>query len=130
MNGKIEQLQKEASPETIEVLRKHYGNDRVAGGIAASIAKAAVDNYKKHKPEEELDTYIAKQVALIFDSNAFFARQLNSLGLNRKEVTDIYKRAITVHINKLTSKEAYPGTPRNAPCPCGSGKKYKKCCGK
>ena len=23
----------------------------------------------------------------------------------------------------------YPGTLRNAPCPCGSGKKYKKCCG-
>ncbi|MBU4286455.1 MAG: SEC-C domain-containing protein, partial [Verrucomicrobia bacterium] len=20
-------------------------------------------------------------------------------------------------------------TPRNAPCPCGSGKKYKHCCG-
>ncbi|MBU4198610.1 MAG: SEC-C domain-containing protein, partial [Verrucomicrobia bacterium] len=20
-------------------------------------------------------------------------------------------------------------TPRNAPCPCGSGKKYKRCCG-
>ncbi|MFZ3139321.1 MAG: SEC-C metal-binding domain-containing protein [Polaromonas sp.] len=25
------------------------------------------------------------------------------------------------------SKEATPG--RNDPCPCGSGKKYKKCCG-
>jgi preprotein translocase subunit SecA len=24
--------------------------------------------------------------------------------------------------------EAKPG--RNEPCPCGSGKKYKKCCGK
>jgi uncharacterized protein YecA (UPF0149 family) len=23
----------------------------------------------------------------------------------------------------------YPGTGRNAPCPCGSGKKYKRCCG-
>ncbi|MGB2840508.1 MAG: SEC-C metal-binding domain-containing protein [Actinomycetes bacterium] len=23
----------------------------------------------------------------------------------------------------------YAGTPRNAPCPCGSGKKYKKCHG-
>jgi preprotein translocase subunit SecA len=23
----------------------------------------------------------------------------------------------------------YSGTPRNAPCPCGSGKKYKKCHG-
>lgn len=22
----------------------------------------------------------------------------------------------------------YQGTNRNAPCPCGSGKKYKKCC--
>jgi hypothetical protein len=21
----------------------------------------------------------------------------------------------------------YAGTPRNAPCPCGSGKKYKRC---
>ena len=25
--------------------------------------------------------------------------------------------------------ETYPGTPRNAPCPCGSGKKYKVCHG-
>jgi uncharacterized protein YecA (UPF0149 family) len=23
----------------------------------------------------------------------------------------------------------FPGTGRNHPCPCGSGKKYKKCCG-
>ena len=23
----------------------------------------------------------------------------------------------------------YAGTPRNAPCPCGSGKKYKRCHG-
>ena len=26
-------------------------------------------------------------------------------------------------------QEKYPGTPRSAPCPCGSGKKYKRCCG-
>ena len=25
--------------------------------------------------------------------------------------------------------EAYPGTPRNAACPCGSGRKYKRCHG-
>jgi hypothetical protein len=23
----------------------------------------------------------------------------------------------------------YPGTGRNAPCPCGSGRRYKRCCG-
>jgi preprotein translocase subunit SecA len=26
--------------------------------------------------------------------------------------------------------QTYPGTPRNAQCPCGSGKKYKVCHGK
>jgi preprotein translocase subunit SecA len=29
----------------------------------------------------------------------------------------------------LQKQEAYPGTGRNDPCPCGSGKKYKKCHG-
>lgn len=31
--------------------------------------------------------------------------------------------------NETKSKVKYPGTPRNALCPCGSGKKYKRCCG-
>ena len=26
--------------------------------------------------------------------------------------------------------EEFPKTGRNAPCPCGSGKKYKQCCGR
>lgn len=26
--------------------------------------------------------------------------------------------------------QGYPGTARNAPCPCNSGKKYKRCCGR
>lgn len=29
---------------------------------------------------------------------------------------------------KPKPKGPYPGTSRNAPCPCGSGEKYKKCC--
>ena len=28
-----------------------------------------------------------------------------------------------------TAEREYAGTPRNAPCPCGSGKKYKRCHG-
>jgi hypothetical protein len=26
--------------------------------------------------------------------------------------------------------ERVPGVARNAPCPCGSGRKYKRCCGR
>lgn len=39
----------------------------------------------------------------------------------RADIVKEFKRSKTVH------KEKVPG--RNDPCPCGSGKKYKKCCG-
>lgn len=40
----------------------------------------------------------------------------------RREITKTYKSSKTiVNENKVG---------RNEPCPCGSGKKYKKCCGK
>ena len=39
----------------------------------------------------------------------------------RKEITREYKDSKTVRVEKVG---------RNEPCPCGSGKKYKKCCGK
>ena len=40
----------------------------------------------------------------------------------RKEIEKSYKKTKTVVKEKTVG--------RNAPCPCGSGKKYKKCCGK
>ncbi|MDR3225729.1 MAG: SEC-C domain-containing protein, partial [Clostridiales Family XIII bacterium] len=39
----------------------------------------------------------------------------------REAIVKEYKRSRTVRVEKK------PG--RNEPCPCGSGKKYKKCCG-
>ena len=33
-------------------------------------------------------------------------------------------------LNPETEEEKEKKTPRNEPCPCGSGKKYKQCCGK
>jgi uncharacterized protein YecA (UPF0149 family) len=33
------------------------------------------------------------------------------------------------HTRKAAPGEKYPGTDRYAPCPCGSGEKYKFCCG-
>lgn len=32
--------------------------------------------------------------------------------------------------SRIQATPALANTSRNAPCPCGSGKKYKKCCGK
>jgi SEC-C motif len=33
------------------------------------------------------------------------------------------------HTKKAAPGQGYPGTDRYAPCPCGSGEKYKFCCG-
>ena len=37
---------------------------------------------------------------------------------------------LTILLNPQKTKIAETKIGRNEPCPCGSGKKYKKCCGK
>jgi uncharacterized protein YchJ len=51
---------------------------------------------------------------------------------NLEEWNDIFDKEKRDEIRKnyletVTAKREKPG--RNDPCPCGSGKKYKKCCG-
>ncbi len=31
--------------------------------------------------------------------------------------------------DEVSPGNRFPGTPRTKPCPCGSGEKYKRCCG-
>ncbi len=42
-----------------------------------------------------------------------------------EDITDL-----EVLLNPLKTRAAEKKVGRNEPCPCGSGKKYKKCCGK
>ena len=42
-----------------------------------------------------------------------------------EDITDL-----EILLNPLKTKIAEKKVGRNEPCPCGSGKKYKKCCGK
>jgi len=42
---------------------------------------------------------------------------------------ELYARSSVSNVAKPAAKVAY-SVGRNDPCPCGSGKKYKKCCGK
>lgn len=64
---------------------------------------------------------------------------LNIERFNEKEIEERRERELE-QINLISSETAQPGkqateqqqepkTGRNDPCPCGSGKKYKKCCG-
>lgn len=47
-----------------------------------------------------------------------------------KELAEGIRREREEAMRPLRAASAQAGVGRNSPCPCGSGKKYKKCCGK
>jgi SWIM/SEC-C metal-binding protein len=65
-----------------------------------------------------------KEVASIFEKNGW----KYTIGLEAdkpEDITDLERL-----LNPAKPKIAAKKVGRNEPCPCGSGNKYKKCCGK
>ncbi len=65
-----------------------------------------------------------KEVALIFEKNGW----KYTIGLEPDKPEDITDLERLFNPPKPKAAERKVG--RNEPCPCGSGEKYKKCCGK
>ncbi|RZB31972.1 MAG: hypothetical protein SRB1_01591 [Desulfobacteraceae bacterium Eth-SRB1] len=66
----------------------------------------------------------SKEVVSIFEKNGW----KYTIGLEPDKPEDITDLEILLNPPKTMIAEKRVG--RNEPCPCGSGKKYKKCCGK
>ena len=64
-----------------------------------------------------------KEVAKIFEKNGWQYK----IELERKKPEDITD--LEMLLNWPQPREAEKKIGRNKPCPCGSGIKYKKCCG-
>jgi SWIM/SEC-C metal-binding protein len=64
-----------------------------------------------------------KEVASVFEKNGW----KYTIGLEPEKPEDIADLEILLNPPKTIVAEKKVG--RNDPCPCGSGKKYKKCCG-
>ena len=65
-----------------------------------------------------------KEVSSIFEEKGW----IFTIGLEPDKPEDITDLEILLNTPKAKIAEKKAG--RNDPCPCGSGKKYKKCCGK
>ena len=65
-------------------------------------------------------SYYFRQTAILSMNGADGRQRVDEDKL--KSIVKDYKRSKIVHVEKK------PG--RNDPCPCGSGKKYKNCCGR
>jgi SWIM/SEC-C metal-binding protein len=65
-----------------------------------------------------------KEVESVFKENGWSC----SISVAPEKPEDISD--LTILLNPVKTRVAEKKESRNDPCPCGSGKKYKKCCGK
>lgn len=93
------------------------------------------DSLKEKNPIEEMEE--DTEVNLGFDKELLYKNMVAAEAdwlYNLEEWSDIFdeetKKALYKEQKSSTTIHKAPKIYPNDPCPCGSGKKYKKCCGK
>ena len=93
------------------------------------------DSLKVKNPIEEMDENT--RVNLAFDKELLFKNMVDAkadwlyeLPMWKEIFTDEKRRELYREAKKANSVVKGKKIGRNDPCPCGSGKKYKYCCGK
>ena len=90
--------------DNLKITDVHYlGNE---GGISCAIMK-------------DDTVMIISLTHLIFEDNQPLVNEINAYKRNRIHMLKMQNTAVSDNL-----------TGRNMPCPCGSGKKYKHCCGR
>ena len=80
--------------------------------------------------EQDIDIAVVTDEDRIKELNQQWA-QTPRLAFDGKTPAEVVKAAAVPGLTKVeTYHRETPKVGRNAPCPCGSGKKYKKCCGR
>lgn len=96
--------------------------------------KLKMEDYSKLKGEEVESIEEANMILnpiMDYWNNKLTIKQRKAFEqMNDEELEKAYRK-ITIDFSSLLKKNKSNGIKigRNAPCPCGSGKKYKKCCG-
>jgi uncharacterized protein YecA (UPF0149 family) len=101
------------------------GQARCKGLKLAAINKKEAEKAKKEEDAREMERFYARSRELYKQAQEKFANQTQSAAANARpshpgpEITE-----------QSQSESPEPASiPRGAPCPCGSGQKYKRCCG-
>jgi preprotein translocase subunit SecA len=84
---------------------------------------AAFENFLRNVPQQTL---------LHQETSAFGGSTTTSTGGGQHKASDVVSEAAAATEAQAKAKPVRTGPKvgRNDPCPCGSGKKYKQCCGK
>ena len=111
--------------EPIEFYTRWMHGDEVAG---REIIDASLDPLHPQSPLADYLLDIFRR-DLMTDA-AYVARLARHCQMFKRDLRDRPNAHAVVVRDGQPRVVARPATGRNEPCPCGSGKKYKKCCGK
>jgi len=77
------------------------------------------------KRNSDIDTEVANAMERIRKSG--FEKTFKAVGVTEDDIREVL---LDIQNSKgETFRHSSPKVGRNEPCPCGSGKKYKRCCG-
>jgi preprotein translocase subunit SecA len=79
----------------------------------------AFENFLRNVPQQTLHQ----------PTSAFGGTTTGSTGAPQQKASDVVSEAAAA-VEKAKPVRTMPKVGRNDPCPCGSGKKFKQCCGK
>jgi hypothetical protein len=103
--------------------------NKTVSGLSRDIILIAYSSLKKEVSADFLS--LSKEVDKLRLENSFLRNELKVMkGLKDGTVSrTVEEYQVKKEAAVLNNNNPYQGTGRNAPCPCGSGKKYKHCCG-
>ncbi|MCR5785548.1 MAG: SEC-C domain-containing protein [Eubacterium sp.] len=116
---------------TVKELAEKYGIELMA---MVGFLDGINDSLKEPNPIEEMEEDTV--VSLAFDKEKLYKNMVAAQAdwlYNLEQWNDIYDEETRQKLYKEQKNSTTVRKPkkigRNDPCPCGSGKKYKKCCG-
>ncbi len=120
-----------ASPEALEEVRhliagdlRYHGSERFARRVLPAAVMVGLEWPELTTWRDEIEKRKARRtLPLGFNSPAVTAEQMNNAPLSEPVLADLPAVQPVETIRRST-----PRVGRNDACPCGSGKKYKKCC--
>lgn len=114
----------------------HDFSHRLQTGIAQDLFKFHIIVHAPFQPEEMMqEMHLETNRSFVNELEAPSPAPQQPLKKNQQSMISFEEMAIPTEQFKQASElrlqpvVAVPQTGRNDPCPCGSGKKYKKCCG-
>ncbi|MBQ8304899.1 MAG: SEC-C domain-containing protein [Blautia sp.] len=133
--GIYEQLLAEPDVEvkgTVSELAEKYGQDVLT---MVGFLDGINDSLKTPNPIETMDENT--EVSLAFDKESLYKNMVDAKAdwlYNLPQWNDIFtperQKELYLEQKKSGTVVKPPKVGRNDPCPCGSGKKYKHCCGR